>query len=384
MKLILTTLLVVATGWSIGYLTLAVIEYSKPTHNLASVIESDGTINGAHLDAEFLPGSPTTSTPPENTSTTTPPQKIVLEKSPDDLVILMAGDIMFDRGIRKLGERKGYDSLFDPSVTSLFKQADVVVANLEGPITSTSSKTLVDGKTNDSFTFTFSPEVANTIARAGITIVSQANNHADNFGLSGYRETQKWLNDAGVGYFGNPWNSTSTDLEGKHSVRVENLDALSLDPKLTETPMTTFLTRKGITVALIGYHAFQTGVDRVVVEIRRVSRPDVFTIVMPHWGEEYATLPSTQMKNYARLFASAGADAVIGAHPHVIMNNEWIDEVPIYYSLGNLLFDQYFSQEVMHGRIIELHLRKDATGIHLDHSETHDTVLVPGVGVKLK
>jgi hypothetical protein len=55
----------------------------------------------------------------------------------------------------------------------------------------------------------------------------------------------------------------------------------------------------------------------------------------------------------------AGADAIIGSHPHVIMDHEWIGKVPVYYSLGNLVFDQYFSPDVLKGNIVELDIERD-------------------------
>ncbi|MEN9524359.1 MAG: hypothetical protein RL536_428, partial [Candidatus Parcubacteria bacterium] len=113
------------------------------------------------------------------------------------------------------------------------------------------------------------------------------------------------------------------------------------------------------------------------------SGPNVFTIVIPHWGEEYTSKPSEKMKLQARAFITAGADAVIGAHPHVIMDNEWVGTVPVYYSVGNLLFDQYFSPEVMKGIVVELHLVKDESGVHLDKLETYNTKLKIGKGVEL-
>jgi poly-gamma-glutamate synthesis protein (capsule biosynthesis protein) len=102
---------------------------------------------------------------------------------------------------------------------------------------------------------------------------------------------------------------------------------------------------------------------------------------MPHWGEEYTAEPSLRMKSQARAFINAGADAIIGAHPHVIMNQEWVGAVPIYYSVGNLLFDQYFSPEVMKGNIVELQIVQNDSGPHLDTVKVHEINLKSGKGV---
>jgi poly-gamma-glutamate synthesis protein (capsule biosynthesis protein) len=184
-------------------------------------------------------------------------------------------------------------------------------------------------------------------------------------------ETQDWLQDAGIPWYGNPWNSTSTKMSRE---------------KLTndKSPIATVVTKNGIKVAFVGYHSFQLGIDRVIAEIKRVSGPDVFTIVVPHWGEEYTATSSEKMRSQAKAFIAAGADAIIGAHPHVVMNQEWMNGVPVVYSVGNLLFDQYFSPQVMTGNIIELHVSKDASGVHLESMNVHENYLIKGKGVSLE
>lgn len=340
-KTMLITLFVISFGWGSGYIIIKGIELIGSNNNLLE----------------------------NNLQRASSAETVIKDLyNQDELTIMIGGDVMFDRGIRAIGERTGYDSVFDDSIVSLFKKADIVAVNLEGPLTSNQSKTLVDGKVTDSFTFTFATESAATLAHIGVTLVSLANNHTDNFGLSGFIETQQWLSKSGLSWFGNPWNSTSS----KMSIIELNND---------NSPVTTILHKKGFAIAFVGYHSFQFGIDRIINEIKRVSGPNVFTIVIPHWGEEYTSIPSERMKSQARDFIAAGADAIIGAHPHVIMDQEWIGAVPVYYSVGNLLFDQYFSPEVMKGNIIELHLTKDENMPHLNRVEVNNTYLKIGKGV---
>ncbi|MEK7642132.1 MAG: CapA family protein [Patescibacteria group bacterium] len=340
-----TALLVIAFGWGTGYIVLKGIEYFQPS----TIIVQTGVQKALTLEAKVVnPAVPETS----------------------KLTIMVGGDLMFDRGIRAIGERNGYASLFDDSVVSLFKKADMVVANLEGPITTNVSKTLINGKTTDSFTFTFPIAAADALKSVGIDVVSLANNHTDNFGFAGYQETQAYLRDAGIEWFGNPWNATSTRL----TIRTATGDS----------PVATLLEKNGITIAFVGYHAFQLGVDQVIAEIRRVSKPGVFTIVMPHWGEEYVSVPSDKMRSYARAFIAAGADAVIGAHPHIVAEQEWIGAVPVHYSVGNLLFDQYFSEQVKRGMVVQLDLVKKDGVISIARMATHETSMKPGIGVSLE
>ena len=271
--------------------------------------------------------------------------------------VLIGGDIMLDRRIRYIGTKKGYDYLFS-SVTPLFRTADVVIANLEGPVTTNPSKTLLpSGVTTDNMSFTFAPSSVQALSNAGITAVSLANNHEDNFGAAGVAETKQWLAKSGVQWFGSPWNVGSSSL---------------------------VVNSKGMKIAFVGYHSFQSGIENVLADIKRLSADGDFVIVMPHWGPEYVSEPTIKMRDDARRFVAAGAKAVIGSHPHVIMSNETIAGVPVYYSVGNLIFDQYFSDTVLNGEIVSLKLVNGPAGPSLDSILVYGTKLDRDKGVVLK
>jgi len=262
------------------------------------------------------------------------------------LTVLIGGDIMLDRSVRKYSETHGYDSFFS-ELTPLFKQSDIVVANLEGPITSSSSRTILkDGTYTKSFAFTFATTTGELLSRVGVSIVSLANNHTDNFGPEGFAETQHILTRAGVKYFGSPWNYSGTEAT---------------------------TTIHDIPVAFVGYHQFASGFDRMLADVKRLSAQGYFVIVMPHWGTEYATTSSALQQTQAHELVTAGARAIIGSHPHVIQEHEMIDSVPVYYSLGNLIFDQYFSADVMRGNLVKLQLTKDPSGIQISHTTVYET-----------
>jgi poly-gamma-glutamate synthesis protein (capsule biosynthesis protein) len=271
------------------------------------------------------------------------------------LTILIGGDVMFDRNIRILGDKHGYESLFASS-TSLFKSADITVVNLEGPITRAPSETYAEGVMTGSFTFTFATTTARAMRNSGITLASLANNHANNFGRDGYVETQDWLYLSGINWFGNPWN----------------------DPGQEYTVI-----KNGVRVAFVGYHAFAPGIENILADIKRLSSDGYFVIVMPHWGPEYETTATDKMRAQAKQFATAGAKAIVGSHPHVIMDHEWIEGVPVFYSLGNLLFDQYFSKEVMKGNMVELTLTKNAGSTHIEKLRIFETSTASRKGVSV-
>ena len=118
--------------------------------------------------------------------------------------ILFGGDLMFDRSIRIAMMKNGDDHVFS-CIDDMLKDVDLVVANLEGPITSYPSKSMgstVGGEGN--YTFTFPTSTAVLLARHTIRLVNLGNNHIMNFGREGLAETKQWLDSAGVGYFGDP------------------------------------------------------------------------------------------------------------------------------------------------------------------------------------
>lgn len=271
--------------------------------------------------------------------------------------VVIGGDVMLDRNVRNLGEMHGYDR-FLSSLGQFFKEADLAVVNLEGPITSNDSKTLLaNGRTTGSFVFTFATSTAQALSGWNIDAVSLANNHTDNFGIKGLQETKKYLNEAGVNYFGSPWNSTSTEL---------------------------VLEANGLKIGLIGYHQFQPGLASILSDLSRVSSTTDFLIVFPHWGAEYKKIHSADMRDLAFKFIEAGADTVVGAHPHVTMDREWVGNVPIIYSLGNLLFDQYFSPDVIKGNIVSLHLSKSGGVTSLEKIRIYETNIDKSSIVTLK
>ncbi len=274
----------------------------------------------------------------------------------DGIKVIVGGDVMLDRDIRRLGQKYSYDFLFE-NIAPLFRSADITIINLEGPITDEQSLTLLpDGTLTNSFTFTFAPETSQVLFDAGISVVSLANNHTDNFGGDGLEETKKYLEEAGLTWFGSPWNEAGTEE---------------------------VICKKEICVALVGYHAFQPGFENILRMVEELEKQNYFIIVMPHWGEEYTISPSELMKTQARELALFGADAVIGTHPHVVALSEWLENVPVYYSLGNLLFDQYFSEETMNGLVVELSISNHDGKPRLDNLHTIKVSNASRMGITL-
>jgi poly-gamma-glutamate synthesis protein (capsule biosynthesis protein) len=244
--------------------------------------------------------------------------------------IFVGGDIMLDRNVRNKIDASGFDSVFG-DIRGLVAGDDIVVANLEGPFTS--SPSITASLVNKALQFTFDPALAPKMREAGFTMLGLANNHTENFGTAGLVETRRHLSDANIQYYG--------------------------DPENTGSQISTTTTVRGITVAFIGFHQFSNkGLQNVYDEITRLRPLADFIIVSPHWGIEYQATSTEYQQRVAHAFIDHGADAVIGTHPHVVEPLEIYNGKPIFYSLGNFVFDQNFSFETTHALALEIDLSR--------------------------
>ena len=252
--------------------------------------------------------------------------------SPSPIIISIVGDMMFDRYIRERADIMGYDTILEDTLP-LFASSTYVLGNLEGPITTFASVSDYRDPGPNHFRFTFATTVAATLANAGFSAVTLANNHILNFGAEGLAQTKQWLDAAGVGYTGSPdeayapWRST------------EN----------------------GIPIAVFGFDDWiSNDVEELTARIAEENE-NVFVVVLAHWGREYEATPTEIQRTTARAFVDAGADLVVGSHPHVIQSKELYNDVWIYYSLGNFVFDQYFNPQVRCGAVLTITVEPDLT-----------------------
>jgi len=247
------------------------------------------------------------------------------------LSLLAVGDIMLDRSVmlktQSAGDYNHPFLLIDP----LFQQYDLHVANLEGPITD--NKSIANGTGGARFTFTFSPKFVDPL-KSRFQFLSLANNHEENFGQKGIAQTRKFLDDARVHFFGDPNNK-----QGFISVTSSY---------------------HGITLGFIGYHQLvETGFENILAEIKKLDPEVDVLIAMPHWGIEYVTSTASYLqKKEGHEMIDAGVDIIVGAHPHVIEPIEIYKDKVIFYSLGNFVFDQYFSEETQTGLAIGMKMNK--------------------------
>lgn len=269
----------------------------------------------------------------------------------DAVSMVFVGDINLDDTPGKV-VKSGRDP-FAPLAATL-DRADIRVGNLECVVATTGSP-----EPDKPYTFRAHPRTLPLLARH-FDALALANNHSGDYGPVAFGEMLDLLDKKKIAYFGG-----GRDLAAAHK------------PLIVE--------RKGLRIALLGYNEFfprsfeadfdkpgiawseDEMVRRDIMLARRDYRADL-VIPMMHWGWEHEPLASARQRQLARIMIDAGADAVVGGHPHVTQDTEQYHGKPIIYSLGNYLFDGFSNAESNTGWI--LHMDLDRQGVRSWRTES--------------
>ena len=283
-----------------------------------------------------------------------------MAQTPEPVVsVVFAGDIMLEGGPDR-AIRRGKDPF--AGVAHLFKGADVRLGNLECVVATVGS--VEPEKPN---VFRVHPRGLKYVQRH-FDAVGLANNHSGDYGPQAFAQMLGLLRKSGLGYYG-----------GGHNL------------KEAHTPL--ILERQGLRIAVLGYNEFQPRnfeadhdrpgvawsedeqVVRDIVDARRVWKADVVIPVM-HWGWE-EPIANPRQRALARLMIDAGADAVIGGHPHQLQDHETYKNKPIFYSLGNFVFEGFPDQVNNIGWVVRLSLDRQGVRGWQAHAVKIDTQGLP-------
>ena len=275
--------------------------------------------------------------------------------------LLFTGDILLDRGVRKVIEHHGIDYLFTRQMDSLFRASQVVVGNLECPATS------IKAPVQKRFIFRGEPEWLYALKKHGFTHLNLANNHSIDQGRKGLTDT-------------------------KENILKAKLEPVGMSKNLQEAAQPTLLTshpRKVWLIASLGMalENFAYLPDRpcvntertqeIITRIRDIKQkdPQAVVIVSIHWGGEHTLKPLPSQRLDAHRLINAGADALICHHTHTQQTIEHYKGRDIYYSIGNFIFDQ---QKPLNSKacIVKVEVTKDnvktqALPIHIQGCVPH-------------
>jgi poly-gamma-glutamate synthesis protein (capsule biosynthesis protein) len=264
------------------------------------------------LFVSFLVPQPQVLRPEVNT-----PKTLAVSIEPVETEMILTGDVMLGRTVETKSAELGDYSYPFRKVAGGLREADIVFINLENPIIEDCPPH------SEGFKLCSTPKMLEGLVLAGVDIVNLANNHAGNYGEEGVQETRKLLTQKGIAATG--------------------LGELVI------------LEKGNSRFGFLGFDLTQRNLSSQELSLIRGSKDKVDVLVASvHWGVEYTDKPTDTQRTWARQIVLAGADVLVGHHPHWVQSSEMIDEKPIYYSLGNFVFDQMWSEETKKGKVLNI------------------------------
>ncbi|MDD4290543.1 MAG: CapA family protein [Patescibacteria group bacterium] len=268
-----------------------------------------------------------------------------IEETPKQVSMIAVGDIMLSRGVAsKIKKYKNFDYPF-LNLKEILKSTNFNFANLESPIIA--GRAINTGQ----MIFRADPGIEKNLRESNFQILSLANNHIPNFGDQGIKNTIELLNNENILSCGAGENEiiayTPTHIE---------INKIKF----------TFLCFNDSDVVPLNYKAGVTNYGTAFMDIKKlqesikiVRENSDFVIVSMHSGTEYVNDPNKRQIEFAHSAIDAGADLIMGHHPHVVQTIEKYQDKYIFYSLGNFIFDQMWSQETKEGLIVKFIFEKN-------------------------
>jgi poly-gamma-glutamate synthesis protein (capsule biosynthesis protein) len=278
------------------------------------------------------------------------PLRVATGEEPGTVVTAtIVGDIMLGRAVGDHLQQVGDPAAALRPMARRLSSADITVGNFE----STLSDDGVPTQGTDSFSS--NPNVLRGLRLAGFDALSLANNHVGDYGEEALRTTLRRFDASSIRRFGAGRNLDDARLP--YIVEVDGIrtgflatDSIGESPAATATsPGTNRLDMPPRTGPLD-----RSALRRVAGDVRRLAERVDTVVVVPHWGTQYTYVPEPSQHRVARVLARAGADLVVGGHPHWVQGWEQVDDTAVVHSLGNFVFDMDFSRETQEGVILEV------------------------------
>ena len=263
----------------------------------------------------------------------------------DTLVLLFAGDIMLDRGVEWYAKQHQDWNWPFLRIADFLQEADLVFGNLESVISN-------KGENQGSiYSFRAEPETLKALVFAGFDILSVANNHSLDYGSEALVDSIQRLKDSDILPVGGGQNRSEAHAPVFKTIRDTTIAFLAF--------------------SAVGSPLWQAGeqspgiawmdsskLSQLKQDIEAAQKLSDIVVVSFHFGEEYQTEPNDTQKLISKAAIDAGADVVVGHHPHVVQPLEQYKNGWIAYSLGNFVFDQGFSKETMEGIMLKVLIKE--------------------------
>jgi poly-gamma-glutamate capsule biosynthesis protein CapA/YwtB (metallophosphatase superfamily) len=259
----------------------------------------------------------------------------------DEVTLIFVGDIMLSRNIGKTMMSEDNWNYFFESVEEYLTSADLTFGNFENPMS--------DRGTNvgSIYSFRVDPHAVEGLVNAGFDVLSLANNHIWDWGPDAFEDTRNILTDNGIRYVG-----VGDDYVGAHTPVIKEVKGTKVAYLAYTNLVPGFLNRMDSTPAVASPE-----IEGVARDIQYAKSLADIVVVSYHWGEEYQTTHNADQERRATGAIDAGADLVIGHHPHVVQEVVPYKQGYIAYSLGNFIFDQNFSADTSWGLTLKVTIK---------------------------
>jgi poly-gamma-glutamate capsule biosynthesis protein CapA/YwtB (metallophosphatase superfamily) len=265
----------------------------------------------------------------------------------DSINLLFAGDILLDGYVGDQIEKYGVNYPF-AKVAPVMKKADISFANLETPVS-------VRGNPADKmFAFRSKPETLKGLVYAGIDGVTLANNHILDYGQTAMLDTLVHLDRAKIGHTGAGKNISEAFKPYVKTIQGKKIAVLGVSRVLSGPAWYAGTNKAGAASAYT--------MEPMLNEIRKSAKDNDFTIVYLHWNEEFKDYPEQYARTMAKQMIDSGADMIVGSHSHCLMGIEYYKHKPIYYSLGNFVFNRSTrgGDKTLHSMLLSIEIKGSA------------------------
>ncbi|MED3464695.1 CapA family protein [Bacillus thuringiensis] len=267
----------------------------------------------------------------------------------DKLTMTMVGDIMMGRNIQNITNYYGSDYLFRYT-RHFFEDSDYSSGNFENPVLLDKKETYT--KANKYIHLDTTKQSVITLKEMGFTMLNLANNHMMDFNSKGLQETLQVFQKEKLDYVG-----AGNNLIDAKKINYQDINGI----KVASLGFTDVIA-PGSVATINSAGVLSMNPDNFVQQIYEAKNPEKgnadLVIVNVHWGEEYDTEVNPRQQALAKALVDAGADIIIGHHPHVLQSFEIYKNSIIFYSLGNFIFDQGWTR-TKDSILVKYYLRND-------------------------
>ncbi len=314
------------------------VPVSSPTPSPTATLASTET-PASTAPPTFTPTPLPTDTPlPTETPTPAPPPLITM---------IFTGQIVPARCVQAAVDANGNADYIYAGVLDFLQPADLTVGTLNASLSEVAPRT----GCVETFVLAGSPENADAMARAGIDVMSVATNHIKNCGVTScgddaFYETLDNLRRVGI----LPVGAGANHAEAMEPVVVEIQGIKFGIVSLGQIEQNAYAGENSPGIAILN----EENLRAAIATAREMA--DV-VIVMPHWGPEYTHIPNPSQLALAQVAADAGADLIVGNHPHYIQAFGEVNGIPVFYGLGNFVFDQTQERERQQSLILRVYFQ---------------------------